>query len=106
MDRNETVGHASLIDTFASIGPAPRYRLIVLNNPESGVRVQVIDCERGYQMFDWRGVVAERLLDSGELDRLNVHQCGCYPCDKYLVCHLALVAAAYRSLFACSTTAH
>lgn len=77
-----------------------RYRLIVLNDPDSEPRVQVVDIERDCPLFDWSGRVARHLLGSGELDRCNIRHCGCYPCDKYLACHLALVAAAFRNVHA------
>ena len=78
---------------------AGRYRLVVMPCPDSGVRVQVVDCRDGFQVFDWRGYVARHLLNSGELDREQARLCGCYPCTKTKAWHLALVAAAARTVY-------
>ncbi len=75
-----------------------RYRLLVLNSPESGPRIQVLDCERGCEVFDWQGREARHLLDSGELHCLKTRRYGYHPCDKQTVWHLALIAAAARSV--------
>lgn len=50
-------------------------------------------------MFDWTGYVARHLLNSGDLDRVALRRYGCHPCDKELVWHLALRAAAARSVY-------
>lgn len=85
---------------------ASRYRLLVMNCPDSGARIQVVDRERECQLFDWSGYVARHLLDSGDLDRLALCRCGCHPCDKEVVWHLALRAAAARSVYAGLSPTH
>ena len=77
-----------------------RYRLVVMDCPDTGPRIQVVDCDRGCRMFDWQGDVARYLLHSGEFERLGTARNGCYPCDKQTVWHLALAAAAARSVIA------
>lgn len=83
-----------------------RYRLIVLQGAGTGPRVQVVDCERGTQLFDWQGYVARHLINSGELGVTPNGQCRCYGCDKHRVCHLALLAAAARMTLSSLPAAH
>lgn len=89
-----------------SMGQTARYRLAVLQGADSGPRIQVMDCDRGSQLFDWQGYVARHMLNSGELDDVAAGQCGCFPCDKYRVSHLALVAAAARMTLSHLPAAH
>lgn len=70
-----------------------RYRLIVLCGDDKCPQIQVVDCDRGREMFVWHGDVARHLLESGALNNLESRPCGCFPCEKSQVLHLALIAA-------------
>lgn len=97
------------IHTEVSYSSGPdreRYRLIVLNCLHSGLHIQVIDCARGCQLFDWRGYVARHIVNSGEVGSLGIGRFGDYSCDKNFVCHLALVAAASHTIYSKLPTAH
>lgn len=76
-----------------------RYRLVVLRSEDASPRLQVFDCERGCQMFDWHGYAARYLINEGGLDSIDTRHCGCYPCNKHLVSRLALAAATSQSMY-------
>ena len=86
--------------------PSSRYRLVVIVGENNPACIQVIDCERGHPVFDWSGYIARHLLNSDALQHVDPKICRCYPCNKDLVCHLALVAAAARSVAAMLSPAH
>lgn len=76
-----------------------RFRVVVMRCPDSGARIQVVDCAHRCQMFDWTGFVARHVLNSGSMDSSRIQECVCFPCNKELVWHLALTAASARTVY-------
>lgn len=66
-----------------------RYRLEISRRPH---RVRVHDNRSATPLFDWRGAVALRLVESGAIPA-GLSSDGDHRCDKSLVMHLALAAA-------------
>jgi len=57
-------------------------------------------------MFDWQGCVARYLTNNGFLDCVSVGDCGFFTCNKNTVCHLALIAAASRTVLSSLPVMH
>lgn len=66
-----------------------RYRVEIRSRPR---RVRVYDRRSATPLFDWRGMAALNLVDSGAIPESLCAE-GSHACDKALVMHLALAAA-------------
>jgi len=79
--------------------PPTRYQLIVNRAAAGGVGLRVLDLRTGYWLFEWDGFIARYVIEHGGLCR-DLRAVGCHDCDKCLVWHLAMIAAAGKTLLA------
>jgi hypothetical protein len=83
------------IAPFSEPGRAERYELVVERPAGREPTIQVFD--RRHPLLHWRGPLVCHLLDSGALPA-DYSSSGRHCCDKWLVWHLVLAAAATQSV--------